>query len=96
MGLKRAPRLGQAIAAPMGNIDKVMMIDSGSNSNTSMGRFVGTVPGVLFDLIQKAESLGLDLRGLLAKAGIEAAADAGASDGGARTKATGAAGETKK
>ncbi len=62
-----------AIAAPMGNIDKVVMIDSGvGDGRTSVGRFVGTVPNVLFELIQRAESMGLDLRGLLAKAGIEA------------------------
>ena len=68
-----------AIAAPMGNIDKVVMIDGGSGADgkTSMARFAGTVPGVLFDLLQKADALGIDLKGLLSKAGIETAADAG-------------------
>ncbi len=70
-----------AIAAPMGNIDKVVMIDSGGNANsqTSMARFAGTVPSVLFELVQKAESLGLDVRSLLAKAGIQTDGDSGAS-----------------
>ncbi len=77
-----------AIAAPMGNIDKVVMIDSGSaDGHSSLGRFAGTVPGVLFELIQKAQSLGLDVRGLLAKAGIEAAADAGVPDSSTKAKA---------
>lgn len=81
-----------AISAPMGNIDKVVMIDSGgaADGRTSMGRFVGTVPGVLFELIQKAESLGLDVRGLLAKAGIQATGDGGAPErASARAAATG-------
>lgn len=65
-----------AIAAPMGNIDKVVMIDGGgaANGSTSVSRFAGTVPGVLFELLQKAEAMGLDLRPLLAKAGIETSA----------------------
>ncbi len=85
-----------AIASPMGNIDKVVMIDSGSaDGNTSMGRFVGTVPGVLFEMIQRAQSMGLDLRGLLAKAGIEAAADAGVPDGKTKAKPAVATGETQ-
>jgi flotillin len=66
-----------AIAAPMGNIDKVVMIDGGSGGDgkTSMARFAGTVPTVLFDLLQKADALGLDLKGMLGKAGIENVGD---------------------
>ena len=66
-----------AIAAPMGNIDKVVMIDGGSGADgkTSMARYAGTVPTVLFDLLQKADALGIDLKGLLSKAGIETAGD---------------------
>jgi flotillin len=62
-----------AIAAPMGNIDKVVMIDGGSGGagGNSMSRYAGTVPGVLFDLLQKADALGIDLSGLLQKAGIQ-------------------------
>jgi flotillin len=64
-----------AIAAPMGNIDKVVMIDGGNGSagvnSNSMSRYAGTVPGVLFDLLQKAGALGIDLGGLLQKAGIQ-------------------------
>lgn len=66
-----------AIAAPMGNIDKVVMIDGGSNGATSMARFAGTVPSVLFDMLQKAEALGLDLKDLLERAGIQATATDG-------------------
>ena len=64
-----------AIAAPMGNIDKVVMIDSGGGNggsgSSSMARYAGTVPAVLFDLLQKADALGIDLNGLLQKAGIQ-------------------------
>jgi len=94
--LERLPEIVQefsavmgAIAAPMGNIDKVVMIDSGGNGQSSVGRFVGTVPAVLFEVIQRAESMGLDLKALLAKAGIEAADTAG---GGARKASAAAAG----
>ncbi len=64
-----------AIAAPMGNIDKVVMIDSGNGNGggSTVSRFAGTVPAVLFDLLQKADALGIDLKGLLSKAGIESA-----------------------
>ncbi len=70
-----------AIAAPMGNIDKVVMIDGGNGAGggSSMSRFTGTVPGVLFDLLQKADALGLDLRGLLQKAGIQTAEESKAA-----------------
>jgi flotillin len=63
-----------AIAAPMGNIDKVVMIDSGAANGhgSTVSRFAGTVPTVLFELLQKADAMGLDLRGLLDKAGIQA------------------------
>ena len=70
-----------AIAAPMGNIDKVVMIDSGGGGgngatpHSSIARYAGTVPTVLFDLLQRADALGIDLKGLLAKAGIQAAPD---------------------
>ncbi len=71
-----------AIAAPMGNIDKVVMIDGGGGGNSGAGsssvaRFAGTVPTVLFELLQKADAMGLDLKGLLGKVGIEAAESAG-------------------
>jgi flotillin len=66
-----------AIAAPMGNIDKVVMIDGGNGgsggNSTSMSRYAATVPGVLFDLLQKADALGIDLSGMLQKAGIQVA-----------------------
>ena len=83
-----------AIAAPMGNIDKVVMIDSGQGGDgkTSVARFAGTVPAVLFDLMQKAEAMGIDLRGLLAKAGIET----GGTEGQTRTAAAAPAGEALK
>ena len=64
-----------AIAAPMGNIDKVVLIDgggSGANGHAggTVARFAATTPAILFELLQKADALGLDLRGLLGKAGI--------------------------
>jgi hypothetical protein len=57
-----------------------------------VARFAGTVPGVLFDVIQKAEAMGIDLRGLLAKAGIET----GGAEGQTRTAAASPGGEAPK
>lgn len=61
-----APVAG-AVAAPMGNIDKLVMIDGGSGAggSSSLQRLASTVPTTLFQLIQTAQSLGLDLSGVL-------------------------------
>ncbi|MCU0293622.1 MAG: SPFH domain-containing protein [Thermoanaerobaculaceae bacterium] len=69
-----APVAG-AVAAPMGNIDKLVMIDGGGGSggSSSLQRLASTVPTTLFQLIQTAQSLGLDLSGVLGALGKPAA-----------------------
>ena len=84
--LERLPRRDQAfapvagaVAAPMGNIDKLVMIDGGGGAAAARRCSASptTVPTTLFQLIQTAQSMGLDLSGVLgalAKPATEGAA----------------------
>ncbi len=72
-----APVFG-AVAAPLGNIDKVVVIEQGGNgqsSQTGMTRFASTAPSVIFNLLQQLEAVGVDISGLLAQIGIRADAE---------------------
>jgi flotillin len=78
--LERLPAIIQAsssvfgaVAAPLGNIDKVVVIDQGGNGNASSGmtRLANTGPAVLFNLLQQLQALGLDLPSVLQQLGIE-------------------------
>lgn len=73
---KLAPVM-EAIAKPMSNIDKVVMIDTGGNGNngssSSLQRFMSTAPGALLGIMEQAKAAGFDLSGLLAKAGVKTA-----------------------
>ncbi len=66
-----APVAG-AVAAPLGNIDKIVMVDSGSGDGTNpLHRLANTVPTTMFNLMQTAQALGIDLSALLGKIGIK-------------------------
>jgi len=56
-----------AVAAPMGNIDKLVVIDQG---NGGASRVAQTGPTVVFQLLQQLEALGLDLPTVMAQLGI--------------------------
>ncbi len=64
-----------AVAAPLGNIDKLVVIDQGSSGgNGSRGgleRLAQTGPAVVFNLLQQLEALGLHLPGVLQQLGIQ-------------------------
>lgn len=62
----------KAAASPLGNADKIVLVDSGGNNNkdSAIQRFADTAPNMIFNLIQKATAMGLDLSGLFAKAGV--------------------------
>jgi flotillin len=73
-----APIFG-AVAAPLGNIDKVVMIDHGGGSNGSgngngaaggINRFAATGPTMIFDLLQQLEALGINVPDMLAQLGV--------------------------
>jgi len=66
-----------AVAAPLGNIDKVVMIEQGNGGNGSangqsgMNRFASTAPSVVFGLLQQLEALGLNVPNLLSQLGVQ-------------------------
>jgi flotillin len=73
-----APVAG-AVAAPLGNIDRLVMVDSGGGGNGggTLDRLASTVPTTVFNLLQASKALGIDLSGLLGKAGIREEAEGG-------------------
>lgn len=72
-------KVAGAIAEPMKAIDKVVIIDNSTGANGNghtigggISQFVSNGPKILFDLAQQAEAMGLDVRGLFKKLGIDA------------------------
>jgi len=61
-----------AVAAPLGNIDKVVVIDQGSGDGASsgIGRLARAGPTVVFSLLQQLEALGLNVPSLLQQLGV--------------------------
>ena len=63
-----------AVAAPLGNIDKLVVIDQGSAGSSSgssgLERLAKTSPAVVFSLLQQLEALGLSLPSVLQQLGI--------------------------
>jgi flotillin len=73
----------QAVAEPLGKIDKVVMIDQGGggggngNGNghsapSGINRFAQTAPTLIFSLLQQLQSLGLTMPEIMAQLGIKA------------------------
>lgn len=76
-----APVAG-AVAAPLGNIDKLVMIDGGGHGDGSpLGRLASTVPTTMYNLMQMSNALGIDLTGLLGKIGVQPVAEGVPDDG---------------
>jgi flotillin len=67
-----------AVAAPLGNIDKLVVIDQGAggveNGGGSLGRLAKASPAVVFNVLQQLEALGLNVPTVLQQLGISAAA----------------------
>ena len=65
-----------AIAAPLGNIDKLVVIDQGSSGgaggSSGIERLARTSPAVVFNLLQQLEALGLNLPSVLQQLGVSA------------------------
>ncbi|HLL16575.1 MAG TPA: SPFH domain-containing protein [Pyrinomonadaceae bacterium] len=71
-----APAL-RAVAEPLGNIDKVVMIDHGNGDGNGHGsgginRFAQTGPTLIFGLLQQLQSLGLNVPEVLTQLGVNA------------------------
>jgi flotillin len=68
-----APAL-KAISEPLGNIDKVIMIDQGGDGNghgsSGINRFAQTGPTMIFSLLQQLQSLGLNVPEILSQLGV--------------------------
>ena len=65
-----------AVAAPLGNIDKVVVIEQGNgNGQGGVSRFASNAPSVIFGLLQQLEALGLNVPSLLAQFGLTTAAE---------------------
>lgn len=68
-----------AVAAPLGNIDKVVVIEQGNNNGNNgqsgINRFAASAPSVIFSLLQQLEALGLDVPGMLSQLGVQQKAD---------------------
>jgi hypothetical protein len=78
--LERLPAILQAsagifgaVAAPLGNIDKMVVIDQGGNGDgqgSGAARLARTGPTVVFQLLQQMEALGLDVPSMLQQLGV--------------------------
>ena len=78
-----APAL-RAVAEPLGNIDKVVMIDHGGEGNgggSGMNRFAQTGPMLIFSLLQQLQALGLNLPEVFAQLGIQTDGESGVKAG---------------
>ena len=63
-----------AVAAPLGNIDKVVVIEQGNGAGGDgtggIGRIAKTGPALVFSLLQQLQALGLDVPSVLSQLGI--------------------------
>lgn len=67
-----------AVAAPLGNIDKLVVIDQGGGNGSSSGvnRIAQAAPAVVFNLLQQLQALGLDVPTVMAQLGLKGEAKA--------------------
>jgi flotillin len=65
----------QAVAEPLGKIDKVVMIDQGGSGNGNgsggINRFAQTAPTLIFGLLQQLQAMGLSVPEVMAQLGIK-------------------------
>lgn len=72
--IESAAPVFQAVAEPLGKIDKVVMIDHGGNGNGDGGglnKFAQTGPTLIFGLLQQLQALGINLPEVMAQLGID-------------------------
>ena len=62
------------MAAPLGNIDKLVVLDQGGGNgqtgSSGLGRLAQTSPAMVFALLQQLEALGLNLPSVLQQLGV--------------------------
>src|SRR5690606_30781511 len=63
-----------AVAAPLGNIDKLVVLDQGGGNgqtgSSGLDRLAQTSPAMVFALLQQLEALGLNLPSVLQQLGV--------------------------
>jgi flotillin len=71
--LEASSGIFSAVAAPLGNIDKVVVIDQGTGDGASgaLGRIAKTSPAIVFSLLQQLEALGVNLPTVLQQLGVQ-------------------------
>jgi flotillin len=90
--LERLPAIIQAssgvfgaVSAPLGNIDKLVVIDqghgNGDGGSGGLGRLAATSPAIVFNLLQQLEALGLSLPAVLQQLGVSSTGTAVSKDG---------------
>ncbi len=81
-----------AVAAPLGNIDKLVVIDQGGGDGGAGGaaRLARTGPSVVFNLLQQLEALGLNLPTVAEQLGLRKQAAGQAVEVEAKAEKTGA------
>jgi flotillin len=74
-----------AVAAPLGNIDKLVVIDQGNGTadgaSSGLARLAKTSPAVVFNLLQQLEALGLDVPTVMQQLGVPKQASGAATPG---------------
>jgi len=72
--IKEFAKVVDAAAKPLGDVDRIMIMDSGSGGNGYSGsaieRFSNVAPNFVFGLLQKLITMGVDVEGLAKHAGL--------------------------
>ncbi len=72
--LQAAAGIFGAVAAPLGNIDKVVVIEQGNggagDGTGGIGRIARTGPALVFGLLQQLQAMGLDIPTVLSQLGV--------------------------
>jgi flotillin len=71
-----------AVASPLSNIDKVVMIDQGAaaGDTSGMARFAKTGPAIVFSVLQQLEALGINVPALVEQLGRQRASNSPAGE----------------
>jgi flotillin len=89
-----------AVAAPLGNIDKVVVIEQGNSGAADgtggIGRIARTGPALVFNLLQQLQALGLDIPTVLAQLGADSSKPAVAAEAPSSRVASPAGGDGPK
>jgi flotillin len=74
--LQASTGIFSAVSAPLGNVDKIVVIDqnngsSNGNGSGGLSRLTATGPATIFGLLQQLEALGLNVPSVLEQLGIK-------------------------